>query len=417
MPPFGITRTARAAFCVAALATSTFAGAAETVKIAFIDVLSGPFAATGQGSLNQLREVVSQLNASAKGNDPKFEVVPFDGKGTPQESATVLRAAFDQNIRYVTQGGGSGVAFALVDAINKQAQRDPNGAMVYLNYAAMDPGLTNDKCSFWHFRFYPSSEMKIEALTSYLQGKPEVKKVYLLNQNYTHGQQTAKASRAYLAKKRPDIEIVGEHYLPIATVRDFAPYIARIASSGADTVITSNWGSDLGLLLKAARDFGLNINFYTMNANNTGIPSQLGPWGADKVGVIWNWGSNAPTPELEKIAVAYKDKSGEDFIYAAHWNTMNMLRTAMQDAKSIEPKKVAYALEGMKYKSPMGDVEMRKDDHQLQAPMYLGMWAKKGSPGVKHEAENTGYGFRSEKVWSPAESMQPTTCQMVRPPA
>ena len=417
MPRFPITRTARAALCVAALATSTFASAAETVKIALIEVLSGPFAQTGQGSLNQLRDVIAQINASAKADDPKFEVVAFDGKGTPQESANVLRAAFDQNIRYVTQGGGSGVAFALVDAINKQAQRDANGAMVYLNYSAMDPGLTNDKCSFWHFRFYPSSEMKIEALTTYLQGKPEVKKVYLLNQNYTHGQQTAKASRAYLAKKRPDVEIVGEHYLPIATVRDFAPYVARIASSGADTVITSNWGSDLGLMLKAARDYGLNINFYTMNANNPGIPSQMGPWGVDKVGVIWNWGSNAPTPELEKIAVAYKEKTGEDFIYAAHWNSMHMLRDAMRTAKSTDPKKVAYALEGMKYKSPMGDVEMRKDDHQLQAPLYLGMWAKKGSSGVKYEAENTGYGFRSEKVWSPAESTQPTTCQMVRPPA
>lgn len=416
MPPFGITRTARAALCAIALTASTFASAAETVKIAFIEVLSGPFAQTGQGSLNQLRDVVAQINAQAKANDPKFEIVPFDGKGTPQESTNVLRAAFDQNIRYVTQGGGSGVAFALVDAINKQARRDPNGAMVYLNYSAMDPGLTNDKCSFWHFRFYPSSEMKIEALTTYLQGKPEVKKVYLLNQNYTHGQQTAKASRAYLAKKRPDIEIVGEHYLPIATVRDFAPYIANIASSGADTVITSNWGSDLGLLLKAARDFGLNINFYTMNANNPGIPTQMGPWGVDKVGVIWNWGSNAPTPELEKIAVAYKEKSGEDFIYAAHWNSMHMLRDAMRAAQSTDPKKVAYALEGMKYKSPMGDVEMRRDDHQLQAPLYLGMWAKKGSPGVKYEAENTGYGFRSEKVWSPSESTQPTTCQMVRPP-
>ncbi|RYF83611.1 MAG: branched-chain amino acid ABC transporter substrate-binding protein [Comamonadaceae bacterium] len=417
MPRFEFARTARSAVGIAALAVCFTAGAAETVKIAFIEVLSGPFAQTGQGSLNQLRDVVAQINASAKGDDPKFEVVPFDGKGTPQESTTVLRAAFDQNIRYVTQGGGSGVAFALVDAINKQAQRDPNGAMVYLNYSAMDPGLTNDKCSFWHFRFYPSSEMKIEALTSYLQGKPEVKKVYLLNQNYTHGQQTAKASRAYLAKKRPDIEIVGEHYLPIATVRDFAPYVARIASSGADTVITSNWGSDLGLLLKAARDYGLNINFYTMNANNPGIPSQMGPWGVDKVGVIWNWGSNAPTPELEKIAVTYKEKTGEDFIYAAHWNSMHMLRDAMRTAKSTDPKKVAYALEGLKYKSPMGEVEMRKDDHQLQAPLYLGMWAQKGSPGVKYEAENTGYGFRSEKVWSPAESTQPTTCQMVRPPA
>jgi len=417
MPCFVINRTARAALCVAALAAGSLAGAAETVKIAFIEVLSGPFAQTGMGSLAQLRDVVSQLNASAGPQDPKFEVVPFDGKGTPQESTNVLRAAYDQNIHYVTQGGGSGVAFALVDAINKQTRRDPNSAMVYLNYSAMDPGLTNDKCNFWHFRFYPSSEMKIEALTSYLQGKPEVKKVFLLNQNYTHGQQTAKAARAYLAKKRPDVEIVGEQYVPIATVRDFAPYVASIASSGADTVITSNWGSDLGLLLKAARDYGLNINFYTMNANNPGIPTQMGSWGADKVGVIWNWGSNAPTPELEKIAVAYKDKYGEDFIYAAHWNSMHMLREAMRQAKSTDPKKVAFALEGMKYRSPMGEVEMRRDDHQLQAPLYLGIWAKKGSPGVKYEAERTGYGFRSEKVWSPAESRQPTTCQMERPPA
>lgn len=417
MPRFVIARTARAALCVAALAAGSLAGAAETVKIAFIEVLSGPFAQTGIGSLNQLRDVVAQINASAGPEDPKFEVVPFDGKGTPQESTTALRAAYDQNIRFVTQGGGSGVAFALVDAINKQARRDPNGAVVYLNYSAMDPGLTNDKCSFWHFRFYPSSEMKIEALTSYLQGKPAVKKVYLLNQNYTHGQQTAKAARAYLAKKRPDIEIVGEQYVPIATVRDFAPYVANIASSGADTVITSNWGSDLGLLLKAAKDYGLNINFYTMNANNPGIPSQMGSWGVDKVGVIWNWGSNAPTPELEKIAVAYKEKHGEDFIYAAHWNSMHMLSNAIRKAKSTDPKKVAFALEGMKYRSPMGDIEMRKDDHQLQAPLYLGIWAKQGSPGVKYEAERTGYGFRSEKVWSPAESSQPTTCQMERPPA
>ncbi len=408
-------RLTRCSLGLVALAAFTAAGAAETVKIGFIDVLSGPFALTGSGSLSQLREVVSQLNANAKGDDPKFEVVPFDGKGTPSESINVLKAAYDQNIRYITQGGGSGVAFALVDAINKQAQRDPNGGMVYLNYSAMDPGLTNEKCSFWHFRFYPSSEMKIEALTSYLQNKPDVKKVYLLNQNYTHGQQVAKASRADLAKKRPDVQVVGEDYVQIATVRDFAPYVAKIAASGADTVITSNWGSDLGLLLKSARDFGLNINFYTLNANNPGIPSQMGPWGVDKVSVVWNWGSNAPNPELEKIAVAYKEKSGEDFIYAAHWNTMNMLSAAMKASKSTNPKKVAFALEGMKYKSPMGDVEMRKEDHQLQAPLYLGTWAKKGTAGVKYDAENTGYGFRSEAVWSPAQSSQPTTCQMNRP--
>ena len=401
---------------VLALTTALPAAAAETVKIGFIDVLSGPFARAGEGSLAQLREVVLQLNAKAASGDVRFEVVPFDGKGTPQESVTVLKAASDQGIRYITQGGGSGVAFALSDAITKQAEREPEKATLFLNYSAMDPGLTNDRCSFWHFRFYPTSEMKIEALTTYFQKqRPDIKKVFLLNQNYTHGQQVSKAAREYLTRKRPDIQIVGDDFVPIAQVRDFAPHIAKIRASGADTVVTSNWGSDLTLLFKAAKDSGLNINFFTMNANNPGTPAQMGNWGDGKVGVIWNWGHNAPTPELDKIYVDYKKKTNDDFIFAAHWNSMQMLRTAMRDAKSTDPKQVAFALEGMKYKSPLGDIEMRKTDHQLQAPLFLGIWAKQGSKGVKHDAEGTGYGFRSEVVWDAYISAQPTSCQMKRP--
>ncbi len=388
---------------------------AEVIKIAFIEVLSGPFANAGKSSLNQLREVVFQLNAKAKGADPTFEIVPFDGKGSPQESTTALKAATDQGIRYITQGGGSGVAFALSDAIAKLAEREPGKSTLFLNYSAMDPGLTNERCNFWHFRFYPSSEMKIEALTTYLVKRTDVKKIYLLNQDYTHGQQVSKASRAYLARKRPDVQLVGDDFVPIAQVRDFAPYVAKIRASGADTVITSNWGSDLTLLMKAAKDFGLNINFFTMNANNPGTPAQMGSWGAEKVGVLWNWGHNAPTPELEKIYVAYKKKFDEDFIFAAHWNSMNMLSTAVQKAKSSDPKAVALALEGMKYQSPIGEIEMRKTDHQLLAPLYLGIWAKQGSKGVKYDAEKTGYGFRSEVVWDSYVSAQPTSCQMARP--
>lgn len=388
---------------------------AEVVKIGFIDVLSGPFAAAGKSSLDQLRAVVTARNAKAKPSEPQFEVVAFDGKGSPQESALMLKSAADQGIRYVTQGGGSGVAFALTEAIAKIADREPAKAMVYLNYSAMDPGLTNDRCNFWHFRFYPSSEMKIEALTTYMKTRPDIKNVYLLNQDYTHGQQVSKASKAYLARKRPDVQIVGDNFVPIAQVRDFAPYIAKIKASGADTVITSNWGTDLSLLLKAAKDYGLNINFFTMNANNPGVPAQMGSWGENKVGVIWNWGHNAPTPELEKIYIAYKKQSDEDFIFAAHYNSVHMLSAAMEKAKSTDPKTVAYAMEGMKFKSPVGEVEMRKTDHQLLAPLFLGMWAKQGSKGVKYDAEKTGYGFRSEVVWDTYISAQPTSCQMTRP--
>jgi branched-chain amino acid transport system substrate-binding protein len=401
---------ASACLCLAAQSQ-----AAETVKIAFIDVLSGPFALTGQGSLKQLREVVAQLNARSAATDPKFEIVDFDNKGSPQESITVLKAATDRGIRYITQGGGSGVALTLVDALNKMAERDPDKAVVFLNYSAMDPSLTNDRCSFWHFRFYPSSEMQMEALTTYMVNRKDIKKVYLLNQDYTHGRQVSKAAKEYMTRKRPDIQLAGDEFIPIAQVRDFAPYVAKIAATGADTVITSNWGSDLTLLIKAAQDYGLNVNFFTLNANNTGTPTQIGAWGAGKVAAIWNWNHNANTPELEKIYLAYKKKYNEDFIYAAHWNTMNMLHEAMRKAKTTDPKQVAFAMEGMTYASPLGEVKMRKTDHQLEAPLFMGVWAKQGTKGVKYDAENTGYGFRTEAVWDAYISSQPTSCQMKRP--
>ena len=122
----------KAGACAAALVMAAHAGAAETVKIGFIDLLSGPFALTGQSSLNQLREVVAQVNAKAGPHEPKFEVMDFDNKGTPQESLNALKAATDRGVRYITQGGGSGVALALVDALNKLAERDPERATVYL---------------------------------------------------------------------------------------------------------------------------------------------------------------------------------------------------------------------------------------------------------------------------------------------
>ena len=398
-----------------ALAAASDAHAATPVKIAFIDVLSGPFGLTGQSSLKQLREVVLQLNAKAGANDAQFEIVAFDNKGAPQDSISALKSASDQGIRYITQGGGSGVAFALVDALNKLADREPEKSILYLNSAAMDPGLTNDRCSFWHFRFYPSSAMVIEALTTYIAKRPDIKKVYLLNENYTHGQQVSKASRDYLTRKRPDIKIVGDDFVPLAQVRDFAPYVAKIKDSGADTVITSNWGSDLTLLFKSARDFGLETNFYTLNANNPGTPAQMGPWGVGKVGVVWNWAQNAPSADLEKIYVEYKKKYDEDFIFASHWNGMNMLSQAMRQAKSSDPKQVAFALEGLAYKSPMGEVVMRKSDHQLQAPLFLGIWDKQGSKGVKYDSEHTGFGFRPEATWDTYISSQPTSCDMKRP--
>ncbi|MBL8325422.1 MAG: branched-chain amino acid ABC transporter substrate-binding protein, partial [Rubrivivax sp.] len=286
-------RTACAVLISCAAAGAAWAQKGETVKVAWIDGMSGPFANIGNNMIRTF-QFLSAREAAAGTAGVKFEIVPFDSKGSPQESLVVLKAAIDQGIRYVAQGNSSAIAGALIDAINKHNERNPGKEVVFFNYAAVDPDLTNSKCSFWHFRFDADTSMKMEAMTTFMKDDKSVKKVYLINQNYAHGHQVAKFAKEGLAHKRPDVQIVGEDLHPLGQVKDFAPYIAKAKSAGADTVITGNWGNDMSLLVKAAKDAGFNANFYTYYAGAAGTPTVIGTAMEGKIKVVYGSYSNLP---------------------------------------------------------------------------------------------------------------------------
>ncbi len=388
---------------------------AETVKIAFIDPLSGLMAPVGQNGLHSWQYVAEIANEKNWSGGPKFEIVGFDNKLSPQESLTVLKQAIDQGIRYIVQGDGSSVALALADAVAKHNERNPGKEILYLNYAAVDPDLTNSKCSYWHFRIDANSDMKMEALTSYLAKDNKVKKVYLLNQNYSFGQAVARAAKEYLARKRPDIKIVGEDLHPLAQVKDFAPYVSKIKASGADTVITGNWGSDLALLIKAAKDAGLTANFYTYYASTTGVPTAMGSAGEDKVYYVGYWNVNNEKFVGADVAMGFLKKYNDDYYTMATYTGIALLAKAFKETKSTDPVKVAKALEGMKVDSLNGEVEMRKADHQALQPLYIAKWVKLNHKDVKYEQEKTGYGWKTVALLPTYLATQPTSCEMKRP--
>ena len=404
---------------VLALAGSfSMTASAEVVKIGFIDPLSGILANVGQNQLKSFQFLAEKLNQKkAAGEGVTFEIVAFDNKASPQESLTQLKAAQDQGIRYVTQGNGSGAAGAIIDAINKYNERNPDKAMLFMNYAAVDPDLTNSKCSFWHFRFDADTSMKMEGLTTYMAKDPKIKKVFLMNQNYAHGIQVAKYAKELLARKRPDIQIVGEDLTPLAQTKDFAPYVAKIKASGADTVISGNWGSDLTLLIKAAKEAGLDANFYTYYAGVTGTPTVMGASGAEKVKMIAYWHNNVDNNAFEPYYAEFKKKYNDELYVAAAWVEMTLLADAIKKAKSTDPTKVAFAMEGMTVKGPgAGEETMRKTDHQMQMTLYIATWTKAGGK-LKNDVENSGYTFRTDAILDPYVSSTPTSCQMKRPSA
>ena len=388
---------------------------AENVKIAFIDALSGAFAPPGQTALKNFQMVADLANQQKWAGNNTIEVVGFDGKGSPQDSLTQLKAAIDQGYRYVTQGGGSGVAFALIDGINKYNERNPGKELVFLDFAALDPDLTNAKCSFWHFRFEPNSDMRMEALTSFMAKDQGIKKVFIIGQNYALGHQVSRAAKDYLKRKRPDIQIVGDDLHPIATVKDFSPYVAKIKASGADSVITGNWGNDLALLIKAAKEADLKANFYTYTAYTTGVPTAMGSAGVDRVKNVSNWNINNETYAGHEIAEAFKKKYSEDYWLMSSHSVIAMLSKAFKDNNSVDPVKAAFAMEGMKVKSLNGEVEMRKSDHQAQQPIYITTWVKTNGKDVKYDQENTGYGWKTTQKIDSFVASQPTSCQMKRP--
>jgi branched-chain amino acid transport system substrate-binding protein len=392
---------------------AAFAQKGETVKIAFMDPLSGPFANVGQNQLKSWQFVAEKLSARNPAG-VRFEVVGFDNKGSPQESLNTLKAAIDQGFHYVVQGNGSGAGLAIEDAVAKHNDRNPGKEVVYLNYAAVDPSMTNEKCDYWHFRLDADTSMKMEALTSFMKDQPKVTKVFLLNQNYSHGQQVAKYFKEAIGRKRPDVKIVGEDLHPIGQVKDFSPYVAKIKQSGADTIVTGNWGQDLTLLVKALNDAGLKIPMYTYYATVTGTPTALAAGGDSEVYVV-GYGHANHTGELGQMAADFKKKFNDDYYTYATYNGINLLSAAMAKAKSTNPVQVARAMEGLSVKSFAGDVTMRASDHQLQQTMYITRWQKatKGQSSV----ENTGYTFVPVKQMDPYVSSTPTSCQMKRPSA
>jgi branched-chain amino acid transport system substrate-binding protein len=389
----------------------------EVVRLAWIDPLSGLMAPVGQNQVKSFQFFADKFNADPRLNPAgvKFEVIAIDNKLSPTESLNALKAVIDQGVRYITQGSGSAVAGALIDAVNKHNERNPGKEVLFLNHSAVDPDFTNSKCSYWHFRFDADTSMKMEAITTFIkESQPDVKKVYLLNQNYSHGQQVARYAKELIARKRPDIQIVGEDLHPLAQVRDFTPYIAKIKAAGADAVITGNWGSDLSLLVKAANEGGYTGKFFAYYTGVSGTPTALGKSFEGKVFQVsynhYNMGG-----QMGQWQAEYKQKFNDDFYTASVIRIYSALATSMAKARSTDPVKVAAALEGLTFNGLInGDVEMRRTDHQLQQPLYITVW-QKAEGKLAYSPENTGMTLAPVKEYEPYVSSTPTSCQMKRP--
>ncbi len=388
--------------------------AQDTIKIAYVDPFSGPFASGGDEFLKIFKVLFDRENAKGGALGRKFELVPFDDKLQPAEALIALKNITDQNIPFVMQCTGSNVGAALIDGVAKHNARNPDNRIIYLNCGALATELTNEKCDFWQFRFAGNVEMRAAARIKSLPAS--VKKVYLLNQDYLFGQSIQHDTKKYLALLRPDIEIVGDELMPFGKVQDFSSYVTKIKASGAQSVLTGNYNRDLNLLIKAAVDAGLDVRFDTYLAHLIGGPTAIGAAGENRLTSVYEYSGNVPVdlkvPEAEQFGNDWRANHETDFSTLNFMTMLDMLAKAIDKAGSTDALKVALALEDMHVKDMVGQENiMRKDDHQLLMPYYVGVFSK----DVKYDSEHTGFGWKTIMTASAADLTLPTTCKMKRP--
>ncbi|HEX6958075.1 MAG TPA: branched-chain amino acid ABC transporter substrate-binding protein [Ferrovibrio sp.] len=390
--------------------------AADTIRIAYIDPLSGMMAPIGEQGLADFRFMADRINAAGGVAGKKLEIVPMDNKLSAQEAVVQAQKAVDQGIHIIAQGNSSGIAAALIDFANKNNERNPGKEVLYINYAAVDPPLTNEKCSYWHFRWDANSDIKMQALTSYMKTNKNIKKVYLINQDYSFGHSVRKAAIEMLKAKRPDVQIVGDELHPIAKITDFSPYVAKIKASGADSVITGNWGSDIALLLKAAGDAGLEANFYTYYAGGAGGPTAVKQSGLNgKVFGIVEGLANAGGGDAAAFEEAFRKTHDYGWTYPRVRNAVEMVAEAINKVGSDDPKKLVPVLAGMKHKTMYGgEAFMRETDHQFFQDMYIANLVPVGGD-VKFDEEKTGWGWHVVAKVPAQATIVNTTCKMQKP--
>lgn len=402
------------AVAAACLASSL---ASAQVKIAVVETLSGPNAASGLMYRQSARYAIDRMNADGGWNGQPVQLLEYDNQGGPAGAADKLKAAIADGVHVVVQGASSAVGGQITEDVRKHNLRNPGKEIVYLNVGAEALELTGDKCHFHHFRVAGNAQVRAKALVMAMkQANTLGTRVYAINQNYSWGQDMEKA---IVDNAGPGgYEVVEKTLHDVAKIQDFSPYVAKIAAAKADTVMTGNWSNDLLLLMKATKAAGLKARFGTTFLDQPGNIANAGDLAIGHY-VAHPFNPEAGGAEGERFVADYKAKMGRAPAATDPQTVFGLMMVAdalkrtRAEGNALNVNAFARAMETATIRTPLGEITMRAADHQALLPIVVSTVAK----DAKYKADDTDMGFKPVKVFSAAEAAVPAqaSCKMQRP--
>ena len=407
----------RMAALAAAAALACAATQAAPLKIALVETLSGPAAPTGQLFRISLRSSLDIINASGGWNGEPVQLMEYDNQGGPSGAADKVKAAIADGAHMIVQGAASSVAGQITEDVRKHNLRNPGKEVVFLNVGGEANEFVGEKCHYFHVRFSPYATLRMKALMGVMRAEKVMgDEVFAMNQNYSWGQDIEKATIEYGSSM--GYKVVDKVLHDLNKVQDFSPYVAKIAASKADTVVTGNWGNDLLLLMKAAKSAGLKARFATTFLDQ---PGNIGNAGETALGhyVVHSFNAEAAGAAGEKYVNDIKAKTGQapTFVMPHTINGMRLVGEALKatkaEAGNFSARAFIPALVAAKASTPLGDISIRAADHQVILPMVVSVVSK----DAKYKVDGTDMGFKPVKVMSGPEAAAAVfdSCKMTKP--
>lgn len=407
----------RMAALAAAAALACAATQAAPLKIALVETLSGPASPTGQLFRMSLRYSLDIINTSGGWNGVPVQLMEYDNQGGPAGAADKVKAAIADGAHMIVQGAASSVAGQITEDVRKHNLRNPGKEVVFLNVGGEANEFVGEKCHYFHVRFSPYATLRMKALMGVMRAEKVMgDEVFAMNQNYSWGQDIEKATIEYGPSM--GYKVVDKVLHDLNKVQDFSPYVAKIAASKADTVVTGNWGNDLLLLMKAAKSAGLKARFATTFLDQ---PGNIGNAGETALGhyVVHSFNAEAAGAAGEKYVNDIKAKTGQapTFVMPHTINGMRLVGEALKatkaEAGNFSARAFMPALLAAKASTPLGDISIRAADHQVILPMVVSVVSK----DAKYKVDGTDMGFKPVKVMSGPEAAAAVfdSCKMTKP--
>jgi branched-chain amino acid transport system substrate-binding protein len=349
------------------------AQAADPIYVGFNEIRSGPFKAPGDRFLTGLEVAIKEINGTGGLLGRPVELVVEDNQMKPEIAVQKLKKMIlSDKCEAIFQGASSTVALALAQAM-------PRYKKIFICTGSFAMDLTGQNFNPYSFRTNASVAILAKAMALYIGKRKEFKKVYMINQDYSYGHDAANFYERFVKEIAPDTQIVGKDFHPIFN-KDFAPYISKVKASGADYLLTGNWGTDEIQLLIQARSLGLKIPVAgLLQGDITVLAAMPGDEAVGNFGVV-SFFLGYDTPEARKFEDWFYEKSGGSWPVEQTWLSykgMILYAEAVKKAGSLDIDKVIKAFEGLKWNGPAGTVTMRAKDHQVLQPMMVGQVVKK----------------------------------------